>query len=92
MIGSSAWVDMVHLPRGTFDELFAEPGTIVAGAIAPSGSAEATGSDGFRVTGRWGFITGVEHATWVGLNCLEADESGGPPGMRLAVVPPGATS
>jgi indole-3-acetate monooxygenase len=86
MIGSSAWVDMVHLPRGTFDQLFAEPGTIVAGAIAPSGSAEVTGSDGFRVTGRWGFITGVEHATWVGLNCLEVDDAGGPPGMRLAVV------
>ena len=86
MIGSSAWVDMVHLPRGTFDELFAEPGTIVAGAISPSGTAEAT-PDGFRVDGRWGFITGVEHATWVGLNCLEADPAGGPPGMRLAVVP-----
>ena len=87
MIGSSAWFDMVHLPRATFDELFAEPGTIVAGAISPSGSAEATGSDGFRVTGRWGFITGVEHATWVGLNCLYDDQAGGPPSMRLAVVP-----
>ena len=85
MIGSSAWVDMVHLPRATFDELFAEPGTIVAGAISPSGSLEAT-PEGFRVTGRWGFITGVEHATWVGLNCLEVDDAGGPPGMRLAVV------
>jgi indole-3-acetate monooxygenase len=85
MIGSSAWVDMVHLPRATFDELFAEPGTIVAGAISPSGTAEA-GPDGYRVTGRWGFITGVEHATWVGLNCLEVDDAGGPPGMRLAVV------
>ena len=86
MIGSSAWVDMVHLPRGTFDELFAEPDVIVAGAISPSGTAEAT-SDGFRVHGRWGFITGVEHATWVALNCLEADPAGGPPGMRLAIVP-----
>ena len=38
------------------------------------------------MTGRWGFITGVEHATWVGLNCLEVDDAGGPPGMRLAVV------
>jgi indole-3-acetate monooxygenase len=86
MIGSSAWVDMVHLPRGTFDELFAEPGTIVAGAISPSGTAEAA-PDGFRVNGRWGFITGVEHASWVGLNCLEVDPGGGPPAMRLAVVP-----
>ena len=41
MIGSSAWADMVHLPRATFDELFAEPGTVVAGAISPSGTAEA---------------------------------------------------
>jgi alkylation response protein AidB-like acyl-CoA dehydrogenase len=85
MIGSSAWVDLVHLPRGTFDELFAEPGPIFAGAISPSGTASA-GPDGFRVTGRWAFITGVEHATWVGLNCLEVDEAGGPPEMRLAVV------
>jgi len=86
MIGSGAWVDLVHLPRATFDELFAEPGTIVAGAISPSGTAEAA-PDGFRVNGRWGFITGVEHATWVMLNCLEADPAGGPPSMRLAVVP-----
>jgi alkylation response protein AidB-like acyl-CoA dehydrogenase len=87
MIGSSAWADMVHLPRATFDELFAEPGTIVAGAISPSGSAESLGAEGFRVTGRWGFVTGVEHATWVGLNCLQVDDAGGPPGMRLAVLP-----
>ena len=69
----------------TFDLLFAEPGTIVAGAISPSGSPEA-GPEGFRVNGRWGFITGVEHATWAGLNCLEVDQGGGPPAMRLAVV------
>ncbi len=87
MIGSSAWADMVHLPRATFDELFAEPGTIVAGAISPSGTVEPFGADGFRVTGRWGFVTGVEHATWVGLNCLQVDDAGGPPGMRLAVLP-----
>ena len=90
MIGSSAWFDMVHLPRATFDELFVEPGTIVAGAISPSGSAEATGSDRFRVTGRWGFITGVEHATWVGLNCLY-DRPGGWPAKHAARRrPPGA--
>ena len=87
MIGSSAWADMVHLPRATFDELFAEPGTVVAGAISPSGTAEAVGVDGFRIDGRWAFVTGVEHATWVGLNCLYDDQAGGPPGMRLAVLP-----
>ncbi len=86
MIGSSAWADMVHLPRATFDELFAEPGTVVAGAISPSGTAEAVGVDGFRIDGRWGFVTGVEYATWVGLNCLYDDHAGGPPGMRLAVL------
>ena len=87
MIGSSAWFDMVHLPRSTFDRLFAEPGAIVAGAIAPSGTLEA-GRDDFQVNGRWGFVTGVEHATWVGVNCLAADPAGGPPGMRLAVLRP----
>ncbi len=91
MIGSSAWFDMVHLPRSSFDQLFAEPGAIVAGAIAPTGTLEA-GPDGFQVHGRWGFVTGVEHATWVGVNCLAADPAAdpadGPPGMRLAVLRP----
>ena len=88
MIGSSAWVDLLHLPRASFDELFGRPGSIVAAVIAPTGTAEVE-PGGYRVAGRWSFATGVQHATWVGLNCLEADPAGGPPGMRLAVLPAG---
>lgn len=87
MIGSTAWCDLVHLPRATFDAVFADPDTIIAGVINPSGSAEPAG-DGYRVTGRWAFATGVEHATWIGANCIAGMGPDGPQ-MRLAVLAPG---
>jgi alkylation response protein AidB-like acyl-CoA dehydrogenase len=86
LIGGLAWTDLVGLPRATFDEVFAEPDVIVAGAINPSGSIEAT-DGGFRVTGRWGFVSGIEHATVVFVNCIEAFENG-EPNLRPAVLSP----
>lgn len=87
MIGSSTWCDLVHLPRATFDEVFADPDTIVAGVISPSGTAARDG-DGYRVEGRWAFATGAEHAAWIGVNCIEGAGPDGPR-MRFAVLPPG---
>jgi len=53
MIGSSTWCDLVHLPRATFDEVFADPDTIVAGVISPSGTAAGTATaTGSRAAGR----------------------------------------
>jgi alkylation response protein AidB-like acyl-CoA dehydrogenase len=87
MIGSTAWCDLVHLPRATFDDVFADPDTIIAGVINPGGSIEPAG-DGYRVTGRWAFATGVEHATWIGANCIAGMGPDGPR-MRFAVLSPG---
>jgi alkylation response protein AidB-like acyl-CoA dehydrogenase len=87
MIGSTAWCDLVRLPRATFDELFADPDTIVAGVISPSGTAAPDG-EGYRVEGRWAFATGAEHAAWIGVNCIEGIGADGPR-MRFAVLSPG---
>jgi alkylation response protein AidB-like acyl-CoA dehydrogenase len=86
MIGSSAWVDLPGLPRATFDEVFAAPGVIVAGAFSPSGSIVA-GDGGYRVRGRWGFASGCEHADWLWGNCIEGIVDGHPQ-LRVAVLPP----
>jgi alkylation response protein AidB-like acyl-CoA dehydrogenase len=86
MIGSTAWCDLAHLDRATFDDLFADPDAIVAGVINPTGTI-ALAAGGYQVTGRWAFATGVEHATWIGANCIGGMGSDGPR-MRLAVLTP----
>jgi indole-3-acetate monooxygenase len=86
MIGSSSWCDLVSLPRATFDELFAAPDAITAGAFAPAGTAD-TAEDGYRVSGRWGFASGCEHADWIYGNCV-AGVDGGAPRLRTVVFDP----
>jgi alkylation response protein AidB-like acyl-CoA dehydrogenase len=87
MIGGSAWCDLVALPRQSFDRLFAAGSDVIfAGGISPSGSV-APVDGGYEVTGRWGFISGVEHATWIWGNCLEPSDNG-EPAFRIAVFEP----
>jgi indole-3-acetate monooxygenase len=77
MVGGSAWLDLTGLPRATFDAVFSTPDVIVAGAFNPSGSV--TAADGvYRVTGRWSFASGCEHADLLFGNCVEAVVDGVP--------------
>jgi alkylation response protein AidB-like acyl-CoA dehydrogenase len=88
MIGSASWCDLVGLPRESFDGLFATGADVIfAGAINPSGSISAVG-DGYRVSGRWGFASGCEHADWIFADCVEGVIDGVPQ-LRIAVVPAG---
>ena len=86
MIGGGAFCDLAGLPRAAFDAIFAHPDVIVAGAFAPTGSATPV-DGGYRVTGRWGFASGCEHADVVYANCVEAVVDG-VPHLRLAVLTP----
>jgi indole-3-acetate monooxygenase len=87
MIGGGAWIDLVRLSRASFDALFAGPGDlIVAGVFSPSGTITAV-DGGYRVTGRWGFASGCEHADVIYGNCLEGTD-GGVPQLRIAVFRP----
>jgi len=87
MIGASAWVDLAGLPRASFDRLFApDRDVIVAGAFSPTGQISAV-DEGYRVTGRWGFASGCEHADWLWGDCIEGivDDV---PRLRGAVLSP----
>jgi indole-3-acetate monooxygenase len=87
LIGASSWCDLAGLPRATFDGLFAaNPDAITAGAINPTGSIAAV-DGGYRVTGRWSFASGCEHADWLYGNCVEALVDGDPQ-LRMAVFSP----
>jgi alkylation response protein AidB-like acyl-CoA dehydrogenase len=72
--------------------LFAAPGAITGGVFAPMGRARRDG-DGFRVSGRWSFGSGCQHATSLLGGAVVADESGperiasGRPDIRLFFFP-----
>lgn len=86
-IGGLGWRDMTALPRATFDALF-PPGAdvIPAGAFSPAATVVPR-DGGFEVTGRWAFVSGCEHATWLYGNCMEAVD-GQEPRVRTVVFAP----
>lgn len=98
-IGAFGWLDLVGLPRATFDALYADGPLVTAGVFAPSGTAQPV-DGGYRVGGRWAFASGCEHADLLYGNCIDTgaavgaggdgpDAGGhGPPPMRIAVFAP----
>ena len=90
-IGAGSWLDLVGLPRASFDRIVGTaPDVIVAGVFRPAGTAIPV-DGGYRVSGRWSFASGCEHATWIYGNCVEpawAPRRVGAP-MRIAVFSPG---
>jgi alkylation response protein AidB-like acyl-CoA dehydrogenase len=86
-IGAGCWLDVVGLPRSTFDAVFAgDPDVKLGGGIAPAGVA-APAAGGYRVTGRWGFVSGCRHCDWIYGNCIEegATGNGTMPPLRVAL-------
>ena len=71
--GAAGWCVMVaitsslvagYLDEPTAREIFGDPGSIVSGVFAPRGVARVV-DGGYRVTGRWPFASGCQHATWL---------------------------
>jgi alkylation response protein AidB-like acyl-CoA dehydrogenase len=86
MVGGATWIDLAGLPRASFDALFAAPDVVTAGVFNPTGSITPVGG-GYRVSGRWSFASGCEHADWLYGNCVEGVVDG-VPAMRAAVFAP----
>ena len=59
------------LPSAGLREIFRpdEPLPVIAGQYGPRGTALPV-DGGFRVTGRWGFSSGITYADWVAGGCL----------------------
>ena len=87
MIGGSGWFDLVGLPRRSFDTLFGNRTDVLfAGAFNPTGRIEPA-DPGYRVSGRWAFASGCEHADWLFANCIEGFADGMPL-LRCVVLAP----
>ena len=65
MTGATTGVLSAYLPRATAEMIWAEnPQVLVAGVLAPFGKATAI-DGGYRLSGRWPFMSGGRNAQWL---------------------------
>lgn len=94
---SSAWVYgvlAVHNwqlalfdPQAQADVWEGAPDTLIASSYMPKAQVTPV-SGGYRISGRWGFSSGVDHCDWVFLGGLvPAADGKGPPDYRTFLVP-----
>jgi alkylation response protein AidB-like acyl-CoA dehydrogenase len=75
-----------HLPADGQAEIWRDgPDVLMATALVPSGRAVPEG-DGWRLAGRWGYVSGIEFADWA-LVCAPAGDD--PAGLRFFALPRG---
>ncbi|OBJ47732.1 acyl-CoA dehydrogenase family protein [Mycobacterium sp. 1423905.2] len=85
LLTGGAWFVGMMNEQAQSDVWSTGPDATVAVAVPPSGSADLV-DDGYRVSGRWPYCSGVEHADWVllGARFLGPD---GQPAPIVALVP-----
>jgi 3-hydroxy-9,10-secoandrosta-1,3,5(10)-triene-9,17-dione monooxygenase len=59
---------------------------LICSSLIPAGQARAEG-DGFRISGRWKYASGCDHADWALLGAVVTAEDGAPIEGRLFLVP-----
>jgi indole-3-acetate monooxygenase len=85
LLGSSAPLIFGNLPVESFEAVFAEnPDIALAGTFNPTGVATPE-DGGYRVTGRWSFASGCQHADWLIAHCFVDD--GRVPPLRMMMIP-----
>lgn len=94
--GSTGWVASVlgvhpwHVglfPLKAQEEVWgSDPGTRISSSYAPMGKAKVV-DGGVRLSGRWSFSSGCDHATWVLLGGFVFNDDGKPVDFRTFLLP-----
>jgi 3-hydroxy-9,10-secoandrosta-1,3,5(10)-triene-9,17-dione monooxygenase len=94
--GSTGWVasvvgvhpwQLALFPAQAQQEVWgADSATRMSSSYAPTGKAEAV-DGGHRLSGRWSFSSGCDHATWVLLGGIVLDADGTPVDFRTFLLP-----
>jgi alkylation response protein AidB-like acyl-CoA dehydrogenase len=80
-----------YLPPEGAAEIFGGADAVAAGVWAPSGTARPV-DGGMRVSGRWGFCSGITHSDYLFAGCVldtGEDTRSGPPVLRVVGIPTG---
>jgi indole-3-acetate monooxygenase len=91
---STAGMVAAYIPEDAAREIFGDSTSVAGGVFAPKGKALVTGN-GYRVTGRWPFSSGVDHCDWLMGGCVVIEDGaprtleGGRPDVQLALFPKG---
>ncbi|GAA3483165.1 MULTISPECIES: 3-hydroxy-9,10-secoandrosta-1,3,5(10)-triene-9,17-dione monooxygenase oxygenase subunit [Streptomyces] len=86
VVGVHPWHVGLYDPRAQQEVWGQDPKTRIASSYAPTGTATPA-DGGFRLSGRWHFSSGCDHAQWVLLGCLVPDAEGNPVDMRTFLIP-----
>ncbi|WP_217251065.1 3-hydroxy-9,10-secoandrosta-1,3,5(10)-triene-9,17-dione monooxygenase oxygenase subunit [Streptomyces sp. AC602_WCS936] len=86
VVGVHPWHVALYDPRAQQEVWGQDPKTRIASSYAPTGQATPV-EGGFRLSGRWHFSSGCDHAQWALLGCLVPDAEGRPVDMRTFLVP-----
>jgi 3-hydroxy-9,10-secoandrosta-1,3,5(10)-triene-9,17-dione monooxygenase len=88
VIGVHPW-QLALFPLPAQEEVWgAGPDTRMSSSYAPTGRAQPV-AGGHRLSGRWSFSSGCDHATWVLLGGIVPDEDGRPADFRTFLLPAG---
>ncbi len=91
--GSAGWLAMVgsgasflagYLDAAVGHEIFDEPAALLCGNIGAATARSVPTHGGYRVSGRWPFVSGCTHATWIAGNTLVEGAAQQP---RIVVFP-----
>ncbi|MFD4261925.1 3-hydroxy-9,10-secoandrosta-1,3,5(10)-triene-9,17-dione monooxygenase oxygenase subunit [Streptomyces sp. NPDC058534] len=86
VLGVHPW-QLGLFPRRAQDDVWGEdPDTRVSSSYAPVGRLTPV-DGGYRLTGRWSFSSGCEHATWALLGALVVGAQGRPVDFLTVLVP-----
>ena len=86
VVGVHAW-QLALFPAQAQQEVWgADPNVRVSSSYAPTGRITPV-EGGFRVSGRWSFSSGCDHADWVFLGGLITGPDGLPTDMRTFLLP-----
>jgi alkylation response protein AidB-like acyl-CoA dehydrogenase len=92
MIASTSGTLAAYLPDDEARAIYGEPGIVSGGVYAPRGQAVAEG-DGYRVSGRWPFASGIDHCDWLMGGCVVLRDgaplllANGAPDVHLCLYP-----
>ncbi|MFE5591347.1 3-hydroxy-9,10-secoandrosta-1,3,5(10)-triene-9,17-dione monooxygenase oxygenase subunit [Streptomyces sp. NPDC056549] len=86
VLGVHPWYVAQLDPRAQEDVWGADGSTRICSSHAPTGEVTAV-DGGFRLSGRWHFSAGCDHARWALLGGVVTDADGRPVDMRTFLVP-----
>ena len=86
VIGTHHWIVGKFDPQAQADVWQEEPNALVASAFASWDAKVDTSADGYQISGRWRYSSGIDATSWA-MVVIRVPQQGKPPEMRFALVP-----